>query len=647
MMKVALVVMPFADADRPSLAAGLLKAAIEQAGIECDSKYFNVTFRQLLGEESYTFLSSEAPMTALAGEWAFSRVLFGHKPSSWIDYEREVLDDPVWGMHPDQRHHIRRALEVAPLFLRLAFESSDWGRYDLVGFTSTFEQTLPSLCLARMIREQHPHVRLAAGGANFEGDMGRAYIESFEFLDFVATGEADLCLPQLCENLRDAQQGGNGDRNGNSHGNGHFEVPPGFLYRDGGEVRAVPAADEAVDLDRLPTPNYDDFFRVAAAAGNGNGHADGNGTTAAGDRPRWIPVEASRGCWWGQKAHCTFCGLNGERMAFRRKSWQRVVEETDELGASQPDAHFQFADNIIDMGYFRDLLPFWAARRDPKFKYFEIKSNLDRTQLQLLADAGVSCVQAGVESLADATLRLMRKGVSGAQNVALLRWCAEIGIHPLWNVLYGFPGERPEDYDGTLEILRRITHLKPPDSVAPIRLDRFSPNYRSWRKHGFSAIEPMPAYRHVFPFPDETLEQLAYYFSYRHPQFAEALEAGSKLHGFVREWQHKCERQEQGELAVRSDPADGPVLIDSRFNLEPVTRKLAGRELALLSACDAPVSRARALRLATKQLSRASTPAAATGESLEPLLDELIESSVIAEVGGRLITLALMPERAA
>ena len=28
-------------------------------------------------------------------------------------------------------------------------------------------------------------------------------------------------------------------------------------------------------------------------------------------------LETSRGCWWGQRMHCTFCGLNGSGMVYR------------------------------------------------------------------------------------------------------------------------------------------------------------------------------------------------------------------------------------------------------------------------------------------------------------------------------------------
>ncbi|MBB1247355.1 RiPP maturation radical SAM protein 1, partial [Streptomyces durbertensis] len=39
-------------------------------------------------------------------------------------------------------------------------------------------------------------------------------------------------------------------------------------------------------------------------------------------RPHLEPklvLEGSRGCWWGEKRHCTFCGLNGSSMRFRSK----------------------------------------------------------------------------------------------------------------------------------------------------------------------------------------------------------------------------------------------------------------------------------------------------------------------------------------
>ncbi|MDY7225026.1 RiPP maturation radical SAM C-methyltransferase [Hyalangium rubrum] len=601
--------MPLAAVNRPSLAAGLLQAAVKQRGIACDTKYFNVLLWKLLGAEAYSFFTSEAPMTALAGEWAFAQAFHGRRGSAREAYAREVLDHPVWGLSPEQRGPIWALEELAPQFLRLAFEACDWGQYSLVGFTSTFEQTMPSLALARMIRERYPHVKLVAGGANFEAAMGRQYMEHFEFLDYVATSEADVSFPQLCENLRD----------------GRPEVPPGFLYREGGVIREAPrgkGSDSAL-LDALRTPDYEDYFRVMRTSAPQLAHG------------MWLPVEGSRGCWWGARSHCTFCGLNGETMGFRRKSPQRVLEETDELARRHGPFPLQFADNILGMDAFKDLLPLWEERPARTDKFFEIKSNLKRRQVRQLREAGVTHVQAGVESLADGTLRVMRKGVSGAQNVALLRWCQELGVEALWNVLYGFPQEDLDDYERTLSLLRKLVHLRPPDAVSPIRMDRFSPNHARWREHGFTRIMPMAAYRHVFPLPEETLEALAYYFDYEHPQFGQVIERGAAIGAFCQEWKERHRRRECGELAVRPHWQGGFVLVDSRFTRSRSSERLSEEALALLLACDAPTSREQVLRAVAE-----STP----GPAPEVTLQRFIDQSVIASIGALLVTVAMLPD---
>ena len=46
----------------------------------------------------------------------------------------------------------------------------------------------------------------------------------------------------------------------------------------------------------------------------------------------------------------------------------------------------------------------------------------------------------------DRVLKQMKKGVSGLQNIQLLKWCKEMGIHPIWNFLIGFPQESADDY---------------------------------------------------------------------------------------------------------------------------------------------------------------------------------------------------------
>jgi magnesium-protoporphyrin IX monomethyl ester (oxidative) cyclase len=68
------------------------------------------------------------------------------------------------------------------------------------------------------------------------------------------------------------------------------------------------APDCIHDMDRMPGPDYDDYFDALGASSLGPRF-----------RPAWL-IESARGCWWGARSHCTFCGLNGATVAFRARA---------------------------------------------------------------------------------------------------------------------------------------------------------------------------------------------------------------------------------------------------------------------------------------------------------------------------------------
>jgi ribosomal peptide maturation radical SAM protein 1 len=255
-------------------------------------------------------------------------------------------------------------------------------------------------------------------------------------------------------------------------------------------------------MNALPYPDFDDFF------------AEFNAT---GFKATWQPrifFETSRGCWWGEKKHCTFCGLNGQTMEFRSKTGARALEELTFIVKRHPGCEIQVVDNILDMQYFTDFLPALAASDLEVELFYETKANLKKEQVRALRDAGVTQIQPGIESFSDRVLALMRKGVTALQNIQLLKWCTELGVRPYWNVLWGFPGEPPEDYQRMADIIPLLTHLVPPIGFGGLRLDRFSPNFFDAEQLGFTNVRPLPAYRHVYPLPAPAVANLAYHFGF-------------------------------------------------------------------------------------------------------------------------------------
>src|SRR5260370_24175623 len=188
------------------------------------------------------------------------------------------------------------------------------------------------------------------------------------------------------------------------------------------------------DLDALAVPDFGDYFAGLEQSTGGSNVVP------------TLLFETSRGCWWGAKSHCTFCGLNGGAMAFRSKSARRALEELEYLVQRWRIENVEAVDNILDMKYFRDVLPALAEWKWPLQLFYEVKSNLSREQVHLLRDAGVRRIQPGIESLNDHILKLMKKGTTALRNIQLLKWCQEYGVTAEWSMLYGFPGETRPAY---------------------------------------------------------------------------------------------------------------------------------------------------------------------------------------------------------
>ena len=91
--------------------------------------------------------------------------------------------------------------------------------------------------------------------------------------------------------------------------------------------------------------------------------------------------ETSRGCWWGAKKHCTFCGLNGATMAYRSKSPARAFDEIRQLVSHYGVTRVECVDNILDNRYISTVFPRLAASGLGIELFYEVKANLRQGQL--------------------------------------------------------------------------------------------------------------------------------------------------------------------------------------------------------------------------------------------------------------------------
>jgi ribosomal peptide maturation radical SAM protein 1 len=610
MKKVLLVSMPFGALERPALGISLLKARLAESEVACDIRYLNITFAEFLGHDEYRWISNELPYTAFVGDWLFTRALYGEQPAAEGEYIQKVLRGS-WGLGDDAIRRILEARKLTSHFLDHCLEAVPWRDYALVGFTSTFEQNIASLALARRLKLVHPELLIAFGGANWEAEMGLELHRQFPFVDYVCSGEAEVSFPELVKHVLSARDGA--------------KAPPpirGLVFRAKGRSIQTGQPEMIRDLDEMPIPDFSDYF-----------HGVSQSTVNASVIPTLL-YETSRGCWWGAKSHCTFCGLNGGTMAFRSKSPARAVRELEYLVDRWKVELVEAVDNILDMKYFRDVLPAFARMPRPVELFYEVKSNLTRSQVRLLREAGVRRIQPGIESLSDHILKLMRKGTTALRNIQLLKWCQEYGIIPEWNVLYGFPGERREDYRAMLAMLPAIRFLSPPSGCGPVRLDRFSPYFNSPHEFGLRNVRPLAAYSYLYPFGEESLSRIAYYFDFDYAPEVDPTGFAAEVVTYVQQWQRW---PEPGRLSMVRRPDGSLLLLDSRSDATLPELALSGLEQSVYEYCDELRSRQGILQHLREKFAQVHFSEQRVGA----FLDSLVAHRMMVTDGAHYLSLAL------
>ena len=234
--------------------------------------------------------------------------------------------------------------------------------------------------------------------------------------------------------------------------------PPGR-----GQAATAPKAD----LRDAPTPDYSDWYADLRRVET---------DLKVSVDTRGLPIEASRGCWWGQKHHCTFCGIDEETLKYRSKSAGQIVSEIEQLRQRHPDNYlFRFADYIFPHNLPRALLPQLSAIEPQVWLEAEIKANQTEDKIRAFSDAELRALQPGIESFSSRALERMDKGVRGIHNVQLLKWGYLNKIVMHYNLLYGFPDDEFEDYRRLVENIPQLYHLMPPISRTEVIVTRFAP----------------------------------------------------------------------------------------------------------------------------------------------------------------------------
>jgi len=572
---VLLVSMPWTSLTEPCLGLGLLKAVLDREGIRCRVLHLHLFLLQHLQAHTYNALATVYALNDFLFSGTLDPVVTNLQQRWLREKVRELLDkgevDPkrFGGSEGVVSMLLHLRNEVLPGWLEVWADEIARHESSLVGFTCMFDQTIASLALARMVKERAPQKMCVLGGYAVRTPTAQMILRSSPWIDAICDGEGEVAVIGLARSAA---------------GEIPLDQVPGIVYRSpSGEPVAAPPPVQ-VDLDANPAPDYDDFFDDLKRLSKEH---------LIDVEPRNLPIENSRGCWWGAKHHCVFCGIHDDDMAYRARDAKNVLATMAELQQRYGQNAFRFSDYILPNKYFDTLLPELARLGAPYHLSCEMKANITEERFVLLARAGFEEVQPGIESFNSDVLRKMRKGVSAVQNVYTLLLGRRLGVRVYYNLLYGFPDDEVIEYEQTLAAIPLLFHLAAPATCVPVQITRYAPLQTQPQDFGIERATAEPVYDLVFSreYLECTgfdIEDFCYFFERPFENAPRLQRIYDEIDELMRVWHARVAKQ---AWLYREGPGgdEGLTIRDGRLEPEKIYR-LGPSQSKILAQCERPTS---------------------------------------------------------
>ena len=327
--------------------------------------------------------------------------------------------------------------ECSKLGIEEVYEWCQRNPADLVAINSTSYSRFDAVDLARMLKKDG--VRWIVLGGHHYSHMPAETLQQYPFVDFIISGPAENPLLQLC-NVLDKEKA--------------VQYIHGVCYREDGRVVSIPgsAKDELKEPERLPFElfdissysTYDELLFLYSDMHRQNI-----------EQGRTVTYFLSRGCPY----NCYFCAnvKYWRRVCFRRIDY--TICEIASLKEKYGITHFIMIDPsfTLDRAYtFEFCQRLIQERLDIKFFCSTRVNLIDESLVDLLVQAGLNCIQFGIESGSQRVLNGISKRIRLDDVREKIQICLKKGLIVKGYFMFGHPGETEGDILKTINCAKEL-----------------------------------------------------------------------------------------------------------------------------------------------------------------------------------------------
>jgi len=334
-----------------------------------------------------------------------------------ISIYRKVELDKWWDIssNPDwikegifQEENIREAIEGELEFF-LSHPAP------VIGFSVHASNRSLTAWMIKRIKERDPSRKIIIGGRGVYDSLGRSHF-SLDSVDVFIIGEGEEALYQTLLSLKEKEE----------------RIIPGVMWVREGEVYLL-SPPLPLPVSKFPFTTFEEFPLSLY-------------------KERKLPLLMSRGCI----LHCAYCDDHRVMGRYRVKSGEAIFREMKYHLERWGIREFSFNDpaingNLKELEKLCDLIieegipVSWMALAIPRPDMGGLYEKMKK--------AGCHTLNFGVESGSDRVLKLMNKPYTSSQISESIRQAHKAGINTQLNFILGFPGEREEDVEATMNFI--------------------------------------------------------------------------------------------------------------------------------------------------------------------------------------------------